>query len=145
MNREKNLFFVRFGTNTPNKTRIQRNKDKRTEYFGFLERNVPVLAFKWLVRSYWNSVPFHTSSAVTFLSASWFCSFCIEDTTEWSAKAPNHHSYFLILCLRSKWNIVDFMSTTNNRVISNWNYSQHNFWRVVTSEFSKYLAVTDIT
>jgi len=34
------------------------------------------------------------------------------------------------------------MVTTNNRVISNWNFSQRNFWRLVKSdwgiEFSKY-------
>lgn len=146
--KKNNLFFKRFGTNAPNKTRMQRNKDKRTECFCFLERNIPVLAFKLLVRSYWHSVPFHTSSAVTFLSASCFWSFCIEDTTEWSVKALNNHSYLSVLCLRSKWNIADFMATKNNRIISNWNFSQHNFWRLVKSDwgiqFSKWRTETDV-
>jgi hypothetical protein len=149
MRGKNNLFIICFGTNVPNKTRMQRNKDKRIECFGFLERNIPVLAFNLLVGSYWHSVPFRTSSVVTFLSASCFCSFCIEDTTEWSVKVPNNHSYFSVLCLRSKWNIVDFMATKNNRVISDWNFSQHDFWRFVKSDwgiyFSKYCTVTDVT
>jgi hypothetical protein len=49
-------------------------RNKFSQWFGFLERNIPALAFKWPVRSYPSAAPLRTSIVVTFLSA---CRFCV--------------------------------------------------------------------